>query len=307
MLGQISHHATPAADCHIVDLLSSLALGTLAPQLINLGDEMTTSMDSCQIGLRANHLTLCARPIDAPSLGMQDLLRMMGVHPDDISPHVATLPLLLKRLEAGAVLIQEGAPADSIYVIRVGSFKTFHMSTNGQEQVLPFASRADVLGFDGVCMGHYPTGAVALEDSSVYVIPIQQLFNADPAMAALNRVMYLAASKQLALRGELASLRATVRAEVRLARFLLQQSRRMGAIGQSRHELHLRMTRRDIASYLGVAHETISRAFGSLHDWRLIQVHHRDVTLLDLEQLATFAADVPAAEPMERRVAFDTL
>jgi CRP/FNR family transcriptional regulator len=274
---------------------------------IKLEDAMTNSLEAYRTGPRANHLTLCAKPMDAPSLGMLDLLRMMGVHPDDISPEVATVPLLLKRLETGAILIQEGAPAESIYVIRVGSFKTFHMSTNGQEQVLPFAGRADVLGFDGFCMGQYPTGAVALEDSSVYVIPIQQLFNADPAMAALNRVMCLAASKQLALRGELASLRATVRAEVRLARFLLQQSRRMGAIGLSRHELHLRMTRRDIASYLGVAHETISRAFGALHDGHLIQVNNRNVTILNLEQLMAFSADVPDPYAKDHRIAFDTL
>jgi CRP/FNR family transcriptional regulator len=82
---------------------------------------------------------------------------------------------------------------------------------------------------------------------------------------------------------------AAVAAEVRLARFLVQLSARMGACGQSPRRLLLRMSRRDIASHLGVAHETVSRSFGTLADWGYVSVNYREVEICDLDALKTFA------------------
>ena len=90
-------------------------------------------------------------------------------------------------------------------------------------------------------------------------------------------------------RGELAEMMAAVAAEVRLARFLLQLSRRMDECGQSPRRFHLRMSRRDIASYLGVAHETVSRSFGALARWGWLRVDNREVEILDLPGLKHFA------------------
>jgi CRP/FNR family transcriptional regulator, anaerobic regulatory protein len=88
---------------------------------------------------------------------------------------------------------------------------------------------------------------------------------------------------------------AAVAAEVRLARFLLQLSRRMAECGQSSRRFHLRMSRRDIASYLGVAHETVSRSFGSLSRWGWLRVDNREVEILDLPGLKQFALNTRRA------------
>jgi CRP/FNR family transcriptional regulator len=88
---------------------------------------------------------------------------------------------------------------------------------------------------------------------------------------------------------------AAVAAEVRLARFLLQLSRRMADCGESPRRFHLRMSRRDIASYLGVAHETVSRSFGALARWGLLCVDNREVEILDLPGLKQFAQNTRRA------------
>ena len=82
---------------------------------------------------------------------------------------------------------------------------------------------------------------------------------------------------------------AAVAAEVRLARFLVQSSARATEAGRSPRRLRLPMSRRDIASYLGVAHETVSRAFGALAHAGLVQVNNRDVDVLDMAGLEACA------------------
>ncbi|MEO8857242.1 MAG: helix-turn-helix domain-containing protein, partial [Burkholderiaceae bacterium] len=103
------------------------------------------------------------------------------------------------------------------------------------------------------------------------------------------RVVNCAVSRALACRGDVAEMMAPVAAEVRLARFLMLWSRRMATQGQSARRLLLRMTRREIASNLGVAHETVSRSFGALVQAGLLRVDNREVEILDAEALATFA------------------
>ncbi len=77
----------------------------------------------------------------------------------------------------------------------------------------------------------------------------------------------------------------TMRAEERLATFLLNLSQRFVARGFSQVEFHLRMTREEIASYLGLKLETVSRLFSRLQEEGLIQVQGRAVKLLDLAAL----------------------
>jgi CRP/FNR family transcriptional regulator, anaerobic regulatory protein len=74
---------------------------------------------------------------------------------------------------------------------------------------------------------------------------------------------------------------AAVAAETRLARFLMWMSGCMAERGQSPRRLYLRMSRRDIASLLGVAHETVSRSFTALAEWGYLRVVNREVEILD--------------------------
>ena len=124
------------------------------------------------------------------------------------------------------------------------------------------------------------------------------------ACRQLDQLVHRAVSSALTRRGELADVMAAVAAEVRLARFLLQLSRRMAECGQSPRRFHLRMSRRDIASYLGVAHETVSRSFGALARWGWLRVDNREVEILDLPGLKQFALNTRrAGRRRHRRIA----
>lgn len=253
------------------------------------------------------------RSAGAPQDGLAALFRLMGV--DETAPE-ATAQITTRRVRAGVALFHEGTCAHAVYFIAVGTFKFMHTAEDGYEQVLGFAGRAEMLGYDALCQRAYPTTAVALEDSTVYALPVADLFGLSARIPALGRVLHMAASRQMLHQVEIANLMAAVSAEVRLARFLLQLSDHMAERGQSPRRLYLRMSRRDIASHLGVAHETVSRSFGALANWGCVAVNNREVEILDRERLLACAsntrglvhsrrgATVDSAAPARRQAAY---
>jgi CRP/FNR family transcriptional regulator len=219
---------------------------------------------------------------------LADLLRMLGANLSELR-HVEPLPVMVRPTPTGEALFHEGALAEAMYFVRAGTFKIVRTAEDGYEQVLGFAGRAEVLGFDAIAGGVHPNAAVALEDSSAFVLRLRDFFTLGQRLPALDTLVHRASSSALASRGELADVMAAVAAEVRLARFLLQRSKRMAACGQSPRRFHLRMSRRDIASYLGVAHETVSRSFGTLVRWGLVRVDNREIELLEMPALRLLA------------------
>jgi CRP/FNR family transcriptional regulator len=217
-----------------------------------------------------------------------EVLSLLGADPA-AEPQAARVPLALRRLRAGETLFYEGSPATALYIVRAGLFKTLRTAQDGYEQIVDFAGRAELLGFDAICSGVYPSAALALEESSVHALPLTELDALALQIPTLGRAMYRALSCALARRGDLAEMMAAVAAEVRLARFLMLWSQRMAAQGQSARRLYLRMSRREIASNLGVAHETVSRSFSALVHAGLVRVDNREVEILDAEALAAFA------------------
>jgi CRP/FNR family transcriptional regulator len=238
--------------------------------------------------------------------GLAALLSLMGV--EGCAPDVAT-SVVPRRLRAGAPLFHEGSCAQAVYFVAAGTFKFMHTAEDGYEQVLGFAGRAEMLGYDALCCGQHPTTAVALEDSTVLVLPMGDLFALCQSVPEFARSLHASTSRQLLHQVEIADLMAAVSAEVRLARFLLQLSNHMAERGQSPRRLYLRMSRKDIASHLGVAHETVSRSFGTLANWGCVAVSNREVEILDRALLKACAsntrglADAPRDAAALRRAA----
>ena len=223
-----------------------------------------------------------------------DLLRLVMGRGAAAEPSPGTLaqgalpahsPLPVWRIRRDAVLLQEGAPAQSVFVVRSGSFKCVKTGEDGYEQVLFFAQAGDVLGFEALHAGHQPVSVVALEVATAYALPAQTLTDLRQRAAVLDLALQWALSRQMGRVAQVTEMMAAVSADTRLARFLTWMSQRMQDIGQSPHSLLLRMGRRDIASLLAVAHETVSRSFTTLADAGYIEVHNRDVEIRDLEGL----------------------
>jgi CRP/FNR family transcriptional regulator len=227
-----------------------------------------------------------------------------AVEPGRHGPGTPTpTPYPLLRVAEEAPLFLEGAPTRSVYVVQAGHFKTVLTGEDGYEHVLDFATRHDLLGCDGLADGHYASGAVALEESWVFALPAADLPHLGHQWPQFNAHWQAAVARQLARAGEKTWLMATVGAEKRTARFILLHARRMAEAGQSSRRLHLRMGRRDIASHLGLAHESVSRSFSMLADMGLLHVDNREIEIVDTDALHAFALctrGYPEAAPRRR-------
>ncbi len=185
-----------------------------------------------------------------------------------------------KRVKRGETLFRAGAGFEALYAVRSGFFRSNVVLEDGRDQVTAFHMAGEVLGLDGIGGGQHSADAVALEDSEVCIIPAARL-----EQAGLQRQLHRVMSRELVRDQGVMMLLGTMRAEERLAAFLVNLSQRFVARGFSASEFHLRMTRDEIGSYLGLSLETVSRLFSRFHDEGLIAVQQKHVRILDLPGL----------------------
>jgi len=221
--------------------------------------------------------------------GLCALARFLGPGAGESMP-AGVSPFALVRVAQEAPLVHEGAPARCVYLVQAGSFKTVRTGEDGYEQVLDFVGRHDVIGCDGLANGQHASGAVALEESWVYALPLADIRRLARQRPDFNDRWQAMLAAQIAHAGELAWLTAAVGAEKRLARFLLLLSRRMAERGESPRRLRLRMCRRDVAGHLGLAHESVSRSLSMLTDLGMLRVDNREIEIVDAEALRAFAS-----------------
>jgi CRP/FNR family transcriptional regulator len=237
---------------------------------------------------------------DELQIGLAELVELLGGDAD-ASAHEDATRLQVLRVARGGVLVHEAAPADTLYVVRSGSFKCIKTAEDGYEHVLGFAWRSDVIGVDGLAGARYVFSAVALEDSRVVALPRAALRALRLRHEALDLALQCLVARQVAHTADIAEVMAAVAADARLARFLVQLSSHMAERGQSPRRLLLRMSRRDIASYLGLAHETISRSLRVLSENGCLRVADRDVEILDPQALRRVARSTRGAVEDEVR------
>ena len=192
----------------------------------------------------------------------------------------------LKRGYArGDYLYRSGDKFQSLYAIRSGSFKTQVLHEDGREQVTGFQMVGEIIGLDAICTDHHTCDAVAMENSEVCELPFNKLEALSRKLPSLQRHLHKIMSREIVRDQGIMLLLGSMRAEERLAAFLLNLSQRFVARGYSPTQFQLRMSRQEIGSYLGLKLETVSRAFSNFQDNGLISVKARSVELLDLPGL----------------------
>lgn len=198
----------------------------------------------------------------------------------------------IRAVHRGHALYRPGDSFRSIYAVRAGSFKTVVMDRDGREQVTGFGIVGDTLGIDGIASGKHGCEAIALEDSSVCVMPFDLLEMLCREVSAIQRHVHQMLGAEIVRESALMMLLGTTTAEERVATFLADLSRRWQARGYSAAAFTLKMTREEIGSYLGLKLETVSRMLSKLQRQRLIEVHGKDLRILDLDGLQSLATDV---------------
>lgn len=205
-------------------------------------------------------------------------------------------PAELERLDAvvcttrpvrrGEALFRTHDAFQSLYAVRTGSFKTVVMHRDGHEQVTGFQIPGEPLGLDGVCSGAHSCEAVALEDSTVCIIPFGQLELICRESRRMQRHLYQLMSGEIVRESGLMMLLGTMTAEQRLAAFLLDISSRFRARGYSGAEFNLKMTREEIGCFLGLKLETVSRMFSRFQREGLVKPSGKQIHIVDAEGLA---------------------
>ncbi len=185
-----------------------------------------------------------------------------------------------KRVKRGETLFRAGTAFDALYAVRTGFFKSSVVLEDGRDQVTGFHMAGEILGLDGIGTGHHTADVTALEDCEVCIIPDARLEHPD-----LRRQLHKVMSRELVRDQGVMTLLGTMRAEERLAAFLLNLSQRFVARGFSSSEFHLRMTREEIGSYLGLSLETVSRLFSRFQDDGLIGVQQKHIRIHDVAGL----------------------
>lgn len=232
----------------------------------------------------ASNAIIARRPIGEISGGRctaSDLLRWCGMA-NEISRATDEIGLMTRRVFTGHALVLEGGHSEALYFVGAGTFKTGQTDTEGYEQVQGFSIKGDVIGLEALHCGCSDCSAIALEDSMVAVVPIADLTRAAQSVPALARLLNRAITRELRERSATQYLMAAASAEVRVVRFLLRMADRQVQLGFSSRHVRLLMSRRDIASFLGVAHETVSRSLTALAHWDCVHVAHREIEIIDL-------------------------
>jgi len=190
-----------------------------------------------------------------------------------------------RKLKRSQHLYRAGEPFEAIYAIKTGFFKTDVLLEDGRDQVTGFQMAGEILGMDGISSEAHSCNAVALEDSEVCVIPFAQLEELSREIETLQHHFHKVMSREIVRDHGVMMLLGTMRAEERLAAFLLNLSQRFTARGYSPQEFHLRMTREEIGSYLGLKLETVSRAFSRFQEEGFISVHQKHIRIIDISPL----------------------
>ncbi len=219
---------------------------------------------------------------------MRELCLPVGMDLDDLN-RLDALVTHRTRLKRGDALYRVGAPFAALYAIRVGSCKTTILAEDGREQIAGYHMLGDIIGLDGIASNRHGCEAVALEDTEVCMLPFDQLEKLAQTVTSLQHNLHRFLSREIGEEQHVMLLLGSMRAEERLAVFLLNLSDRYRLRGYSATEFVLRMTREEIGSYLGLKLETVSRLLSRLQEEGLLQVQGRTVKLLDLPALRQLA------------------
>lgn len=189
----------------------------------------------------------------------------------------------------GEHIFREGDEFNAIAAIRAGTVKTYVTDLEGREQVQGFFLPGEVIGLNAISQSRYPCNAVALDNVLLCWFSFPRMASLATTMPGLQQQLFRLLSEDI---GKATRLAGDFSADERLAAFLTLLSRRYGARGLSPRRFRLTMARTDIANYLRLAAETVSRILKRFQSDGLIRVDRREIELLEPERVADLARNV---------------
>ena len=190
-----------------------------------------------------------------------------------------------KPVQKGGHFYRQDNDFRSLYIVRSGAVKTYYINKRGEEHITGFYLPGELFGIDGIFHGMHQYSAEALDTSAVCEIPYTRLEQKFQTQPEIQRLTLAVLCNELYERQQPLLMLRQYPAQERLATFLTNLSSRLKQRGLSATEFDLPMSRRDIASYVGVAEETMSRLFSRFQKRALLSVNGRSVSISDLTEL----------------------
>jgi CRP/FNR family transcriptional regulator len=215
---------------------------------------------------------------------LRELCMPLGLNESEME-RVDEVVATRRKVARGDNLFRNGDKFNALYAIRTGFFKTRISAEDGRDQVTGFQMAGEIIGLDGIVSDHHTCDAVALEDAEVCVMPFDRIEELSREITSLQRHVHKIMSREIVRENGVMLLLGSMRAEERLAAFLLNLVQRLHARGFSQSELVLRMTREEIGSYLGLKLETVSRTFSKFVEDGIVEVKQRHVRILNPDGL----------------------
>jgi CRP/FNR family transcriptional regulator len=222
--------------------------------------------------------------IACSNCNLRELCLPVGLNSDELV-RVDELVRQRRNIKRGSSLFTSGEPFTALYAIRTGFFKTHVSTAEGREQVTGFQMAGEIIGLDGIVDDEHHCNAIALEDAEVCVMPYDRLEEISRDVPALQHHVHKILSREIVREHGVMLLLGSMRAEERLAAFLLNLVQRLKRRGFSASDVVLRMTREDIGSYLGMTLETVSRTFSKFAQDGMIEVKQRHIHIRDADAL----------------------
>ncbi len=222
--------------------------------------------------------------IACANCNMRELCMPIGLTQDELN-RIDEMIGSRRKVKRGETLFHNGERFTNLYAIRTGFFKTCITSEDGRDQVTGFQMAGEIIGMDGIVNDYHSCDAVALEDAEICAMPFAQIEALSREVNALQHHVHKIMSREIVREHGVMLLLGSMRAEERLAAFLLNLAQRLHSRGFSQSELILRMTREEIGSYLGLKLETISRTFSRFVEDGIVAVKQRHVHILNTSAL----------------------
>jgi CRP/FNR family transcriptional regulator, anaerobic regulatory protein len=229
---------------------------------------------------------------------LRELCLPLGLDADDMQK-LESIVHTRGPIRAGEHLFREGDSFHALYAVKTGALKTYTIDNHGREHVLGFHIAGELAGLDGIHGGRNRCNAVALRTTSVCALPFTRLEQIIHEVPGLQSQVLRIMSRELTASSQLATDHS---AEERLAGFIVGLVRRYARRGLPSTLLSLPMPRRDIASHLRLATETVSRLFARFQEEGVLAVRRRDLEILDLPALEALGAafDVDGDDSLRR-------
>ena len=192
-------------------------------------------------------------------------------------------------LRAGEHVFREGDRFEAIAAVRAGTVKTYVIDPDGREHVLGFHLPGEVIGLNAIDGEHYPCNAVALDTVMLCRFSFPKIAVLATRLPGLQRHLFRLLSRDI---GRAALLSGDWSADQRMAAFIIAFSQRLAARGFSPNRFQLTMARTDIANYLRLAPETVSRVLRRFQQDGLLLVDRREVELVGRDRLEELAGPV---------------